>query len=92
MGEVTDLHKIRALILDLNPCAKEQDIRIYADAFIDYVSAIENIRRNGTICAHPRTGQPMENPYLKVKAGAITTMAKAKTVTATDLLWEDYAD
>lgn len=40
---------------------------LYADAFIEYQIANESIQKTGSIVKHPRTGNPMENPYLNVR-------------------------
>mgnify|MGYP006346628063 CR=1 FL=1 len=50
-----------------NPRSPEHDFAIYADAFMSYLAAAANIADNGDICAHPRTGQPIENPYSAVR-------------------------
>ncbi len=54
---------------------REMDLRIYADAMRTYREAARNVATNGAICSHPRTGAPIENPYLKIQAqqGAILT-------------------
>lgn len=70
-----------------NPSARADDISIYADSFLDYMEASENITKNGNIVAHPRTGTPMENPYIKVKVSAINTMKKLKSVRKTSSIW-----
>lgn len=66
------------LALD-NPNAREIDLRIYADALRTYHEAARNVRANGAICSHHRTGSPIENPYLKIQAqqGAILTKMRA---------------
>jgi phage terminase small subunit len=42
-------------------------VQIYCDACETYNEAQENIKRNGAVVSHPRTGAPLENPYLKVR-------------------------
>lgn len=51
-----------------NPRASQTDLTVYLDALRLYAEAADNVRRNGAICQHPRTGTPMDNPYLKVMA------------------------
>jgi len=41
---------------------------IFRDAEAIYREAVENVRDNGAVCSHPRTGTPIENPYLKIMA------------------------
>jgi len=57
----------------------------YADAFLLYLEAEENIRRNGAITAHPRTGAPLENPYLQVRNQASKILASIRL--KTEGLW-----
>lgn len=56
-----------------NPKARLADLQIYANALRLYHEASSNIAEKGAICQHPRTGSPIDNPYLKVQAqqGAI---------------------
>jgi len=55
-------------LADDNKKAKYSDLAIVADAVLAYAEASANIRKNGTICSHPRTGSPIENPYVKIIA------------------------
>ena len=71
-----------------NPTAREQSVQLYAQAFLEYVEAVENIERNGTICAHPRTAQPIENPFCRVKAAAMSAMNKMIRQLDSDPLWK----
>jgi phage terminase small subunit len=71
MGEVITADDI----VRLNPKVSSVDARIYADALRIYYEASDNIAEHGAIVQHPRTGAPIENPYLKVRSstGAILT-------------------
>lgn len=75
MGEIDIVAELR----EDNPKAREMDLRIYADAMRTYSEAARNVATNGAICSHPRTGSPIENPYLKIQAqqGAILTKMRA---------------
>lgn len=75
MGEITRDEIVQQLI-EFNPYANIGHINIYVDAMITYREANENISRNGAINAHPRTGAPIENPYLKVRKAAGETLTK----------------
>ena len=70
-----------------NPQATLERISIYADAFSDYRTAQANINEHGVIVFHPRTGAPIENPYLKIRAGAIAIMRGAHL--KADDLWKE---
>ena len=63
-----------------NPYSRAVDLRVFADALRTYLEAADNIRRHGAIVAHPRTGSPMENPYLRVQAQAAGVLARLKFV------------
>ena len=49
-----------------NPQTSLVNLRIYSDALLNYCLAAQNVKENGSICAHPRTGAPIENPYLRI--------------------------
>lgn len=69
-----------AQLAELNPKIKRDRLCIYVDALLLYREASENIERNGAITAHPRTGAPLENPYLKVRKMASDTIAKMHNI------------
>jgi len=71
-----------------NPRARLDDIIMYVDSFLDYRKASENIVQFGSVVSHPRTGAPMDNPYLKVKITAMISMQKIKRVRFVDSIWE----
>ena len=77
-----------AVLRRSNPNGKEQSIQLYAQSFLEYVEAVFNVEANGTVCAHPRTGQPIENPFCKVKAAAMSSMGKMLKQLDTDPLWK----
>lgn len=76
MGEIDILGELRAD----NPKAREMDLRIYADAMRTYSEAAKNVAANGAICSHPRTGSPIENPYLKIQAQQGAILTKMRTI------------
>jgi phage terminase small subunit len=59
---------------------------MYADAFMEYQEASENIAKNGVIVAHPRTGAPMQNPYVRIRDGALKKLSGMRDVPAA-YLW-----
>lgn len=71
-----------------NPRASRTDLVVYLDALIIYIKASENVRRNGAICQHPRTGTPIDNPYLKVMASASAVFRKYPKIKADNALAE----
>jgi len=73
MGKVVN---IAAELRKDNPRASEVALKIYADALRTYNEAAANVLANGAICSHPRTGAPLENPYLKVQAQQAAILGK----------------
>lgn len=73
MGKIIDI--VSELQKD-NPTRRLIDVQIFADALKTYREAADNVRRFGAITAHPRTGAPMENPYLKIQAAKGAAIAK----------------
>jgi phage terminase small subunit len=61
------MDEVTAELRRLNPLAKEMRIAIAANLISDYRAAAENIRANGTIVLHPRTGEPIANPYIAIR-------------------------
>ena len=66
--------------------AKLDRATIYADVFLEYQLATQNIAEYGLIVKHPRTGNPVTNPYLVIRDSAQKKLAKMGNVKA-DGLW-----
>lgn len=49
---------------------------VYANAFAEYQEAMANIRSTGAVVANPRTGAPIDNPFLKVRDRAEEKLTK----------------
>ena len=86
MGQVSR-EEVLALLRQENRTARADDLALYVDCFLDYAEAVRNIAKNGSIVAHPRTGMPMENPYLKVKAQAMAGLLKLRRIKKTERVW-----
>lgn len=84
MGEMTREQIIAAIKAD-SPRAKMSDIIIYADAYLEYQAAQANIAEHGSIVFHPRTGAPIENPYIKIRNSASATIRKILAIKASEL-------
>ena len=65
--------------------ARYDDAAQFADALIEYQTASDNINRNGLIVAHPRTGNPLQNPYLPIRDRAFKKLQSMR------YLWSDAA-
>jgi len=52
----------------------------YADAYLEYQEATENIGRNGLIVQHPRTTNPIDNPYMAVRDRALKKLRELRGV------------
>ena len=66
------------ILLSFNSPERRHIIEMYVSSFLGYLEAQDNIDKNGNIVAHPRTGAPMENPYLKVRTSCLNEMNKLK--------------
>lgn len=84
-ADVVDRPKILAAILAGNPHARASEIAMYTDAFVDYRTAQLNINANGSIVFHPRTGAPIDNPYIAIRDRAGVLLRKIRL--NTDMLW-----
>lgn len=62
---------------------------LYAEAYTEYHQAAAHIAEHGAIVQHPRTGTPMENPYLPVRdrAAKRLTVLGAVVARAGAVLW-----
>jgi phage terminase small subunit len=69
-----------------NPSVGDVQLRIYADALQAYCEASENVRRNGAVVSHPRTGTPIDNPCLKVQTSRAQILGKMRHVKASRVL------
>lgn len=83
MGKVID---IAAELAADNPKQTAVTLRIYADALRSYLDAAENVRRNGNVVSHPRTGAPIVNPCLAIMEKASAQLAKMPRVKADRVL------
>lgn len=63
MGEINIVDELR----EDNEKASLVELEIYSNALRIYCEAAKNIKEHGAITAHPRTGSPIDNPYLKVQ-------------------------
>ena len=58
----------------------------YADAFLEYHEASANIQAQGAMVLHPRTANPIENPYLKIRDRALVKLQRMTRVDSA-FLW-----
>ena len=58
---------------------------LYADAYLEYAEASENIEANGLIVQHPRTMNPIDNPYMAVRDRALRKLQGMRGVKAEGL-------
>lgn len=65
---------------------------IYVDAFNEYRKAMANINENGSVVQCPRTGTPIDNPFLKVRDRAQKTLVDmSRRVKHADAFWQEFA-
>jgi len=90
MGEVsTDPATIdrAGIIAGLEAKGTRRDLAsMYADAYLEYREASKNIHDQGAMVLHPRTSNPIENPYLKIRDRALAKLRTMRAVKA-DWLW-----
>ena len=87
MGKINK-NEIVAILKRDNPHARSDELFMYADSYLDYTEASENVEKNGAIVLHPRTGAPIENPYLKVKNSAMSQLRKFTKIKKVSALWK----
>lgn len=61
------MDEVTAELRRLNPRVPEAKIAIAANLVADYRHASANVREHGTVSLHPRTGEPIANPYCAVR-------------------------
>ncbi len=83
MGQMTKAEIVAALVERGESKARAT---LYADAFIEYREASTNIAEHGVIVSHPRTANPIENPYLAIRDRAAKKLDGMRKVKA-DFLW-----
>ena len=86
MGHMTRDEVLAVLRRD-NPHGRPDEISMYADYYLDYIEASENIKTHGNIVAHPRTGSPIDNPYVKIKTNAMTQLRKITRLKNVGAIW-----
>ena len=58
---------------------------MYAAAYATFHEADANITANGAVVAHPRTGAPLENPYLRIRDKALAALKRMYSYDVTGL-------
>lgn len=86
MGQVITPEDAYAVLRQHNPRSPEAAVVAYATAWAEYETADENIREHGTVVFHPRSGAPISNPYLSIRADCERRMNRLKGIKA-DALW-----
>jgi phage terminase small subunit len=82
MGEMTRERVVE--ILEERGVKRDKAV-MYADGWAEYQEAAQNIREHGAIVQHPRTGNPIENPYLAVRDRAAKRLQEMRGVNAEGL-------
>ncbi len=83
MGEMNRADIIAALVKSGNP---RDRATFYTDAYLTHQEASDNVQRNGAIVSHPRTANPVTNPYLPIRDAAAKTLAGIR-IKGADFLW-----
>lgn len=61
---------------------------LYADQLCEYASAQQNIARHGAVIISPRTGDPIDNPLLKVRDRSMENLKKLRNKAKIVGVWE----
>ena len=51
---------------------------LYADAYLEYSEALANIEKHGILVQHPKSGAPIQNPYLSIRDRAAAKMVRLR--------------
>lgn len=84
---MSELGEVLLVLRADNPRAPDGDLRMYADAWLIYCEASDNVGRLGAVVAHPKTASPITNPYLAVMASQVRVLQGLRRVARTDRLW-----
>lgn len=84
MGEVKTRAEVIAFLVEHG--TRRDRAALYADAYIEYQEASQNIRERGAMVLHPRTMNPIENPYLHIRDRALGKLQRLR-VPAAEALW-----
>lgn len=77
-----------AIVEQLVEQGTRRDLAVqYVDAFCEYREASKNISEHGSIVQHPRTSNPIENPYLVVRDRALKKLQTMRMVKNVEFLW-----
>lgn len=84
-----DKGRVIAYLLAENDGAPLQLVSQYADQWSTYREAQSNIDEHGALVFHPRTGAPVQNPYLGIRDAALRHLVRLleEGVTSTTALW-----
>jgi len=84
VGEVKTRAEVVAFLVDRG--AKRDRAALYADAYLEYLEASANIAERGAMVLHPRTMNPIVNPYLEIRDRALYKLRRLR-VPACEGLW-----
>ena len=84
MEKITRSEIVAKLIANGNDITSSN---IFADTYLEYREAMENIKQNGIICADPRSGAPMKNPYAFIRDRASDQLLKMRHLNLDGFDW-----
>lgn len=80
------MEQIKQKLKGLNPKLSDCQIDVAATAIALYIEARDNIKDNGAIVLHPKSGAPIENPYLKVLDNQSKFLSKLRNIKTEGIL------
>jgi phage terminase small subunit len=85
MAAMTRAEQLDALI-KANPNTRLDRLNLYLDALDEYRLAQGRVASEGPIVLHPRTGAPIDNPFLRIREKAFRKLNELKV--KADALWQ----
>jgi phage terminase small subunit len=77
--------EVVAVLKQDNPREQEMRLAMFADLYVEYRKAVANIAEHGSIVSHPRTNEPITNPFLAVRDKAMATLLKLRMKTPAEM-------
>jgi len=72
-----------AIVAQLIERGTRKDLAVqYVDAFLEYREASTNIAEHGVVVLHPRTSNPITNPYVDIRDRALRKLQRMYNVEA----------
>jgi phage terminase small subunit len=81
----------KAMLEKANP-GRADLVHLYLDQFMAYIEANDQLAAAGSVITDPKSGQPVQNPYLIARQAARRAMLEMRQVKGTGGLWSALED